>query len=88
MPAINLKALKAQRARTFCLLPANRLTNPAAALDFVNARGFVYFWPIKGIDLPSLWTAVAGERSVADNHDDPGHITWRWKDAALPKKIW
>jgi Protein of unknown function (DUF1006). len=25
---------------------------------------------------------------VADNHDDPGHITWGWKDDALPKKIW
>jgi hypothetical protein len=21
-------------------------------------------------------------------HDDPGHITWRWKDNALGKKIW
>jgi len=38
--------------------------------------------------MPSLWTAVAGERPVADKHDDPGHITWRWKDGALDKKIW
>jgi hypothetical protein len=57
-------------------------------LTFVNRRGFVYFWPIKGIDLPSLWTAVAGNRPVADAHDDPGHITWRWKDNALGKRIW
>jgi hypothetical protein len=88
MPTIDIKRLKAYRARTFHLLPTNRLSNPAGALDFVNDRGFVYFWPIKGIDLPSLWMAVAGERSVADNHDDPGHITWGWKDAALSKKIW
>ncbi len=54
----------------------------------MNERGFVYFWPIKGIDLPSLWTAVAGNRPVADAHDDPGHITWRWKDNALGKRIW
>jgi len=40
------------------------------------------------VTLPSLWTAVAGDRSVPDAHDDPGHITWGWKDAALPKKIW
>jgi len=33
-------------------------------LDFVNSRGFIYFWPIKGIDFPSLWTAVAGDRPV------------------------
>jgi len=88
MPSINLKTLKAHRARTFCLLPSNRVTNPAGALDFVNERGFVYFWPITGIDLPSLWMAVAGERSVANDHDDPGHVTWSWKDEALPKKIW
>jgi hypothetical protein len=25
---------------------------------------------------------------VADEHDDPGHITWRWKDDALGKKKW
>ena len=54
----------------------------------MNARGFVYFWPIKGIDLPALWTAVAGDRPVADEHDDPGHVTWGWKDGALDKKIW
>jgi uncharacterized protein YcaQ len=48
----------------------------------------VFFWPIKGIDLPSLWTAVAGDRPVPDQHDDPAHVTWGWKDDALPKRIW
>ncbi len=38
--------------------------------------------------LPSLWTAVAGDRPVADQHDDPGHITWGWKDQLLGKKVW
>jgi len=68
--------------------PSPRVTSPKAALEFVKARGFIYFWPIKGIDLPSLWTAVAGNRIVADKHDDPGHITWGWKDNALGKKAW
>jgi len=87
-PEINLERLKALRLRTFRLPPHPHLSTPRQALDFVNARGLIYFWPITGIDLPSLWMAVAGERSVADNHDDPGHVTWGWKDAALPKKIW
>jgi hypothetical protein len=85
---INLKKLNTHRTRTFHLPPAKRLSSASQALTFVKGRGFIYFWPIKGIDLPSLWTAVAGDRPVADKHDDPGHITWGWKDGALDKKIW
>ena len=88
MTQINLKKLLSHRTPTFHLPPAKRLSSPSQALTFVNVRGFIYFWPIKGIDLPSLWTAVAGDRPVADQHDDPGHITWGWKDGALDKKIW
>jgi hypothetical protein len=85
---LNLKKLQTLRASTFGLTSGKRLSSPAQALTFVNRRGFVYFWPIKGIDLPSLWVATAGDRPVADAHDDPGHITWGWKDGALDKKIW
>jgi hypothetical protein len=88
MTRIDLKKLQSLRKRTFHLPPAKRLSCPSQALTFVNTHGFIYFWPIKGIDLPSLWTAVAGDRPVADKHDDPGHITWGWKDDALDKKIW
>jgi hypothetical protein len=88
MPLIELKQLETHRARTFRLPPAKPVSSQTQALKFVNERGFVYFWPISGVDLPSLWTAVAGDRPVADAHDDPGHITWRWKDDALPKRIW
>ena len=88
MPTINLKKLKTHRTRTFNLPPSKRVSSPAQAVKFVNKRGFVYFWPIKGIDMPNLWSAVAGDRPVADKHDDPGHITWGWKDNALDKKIW
>jgi len=88
VPTINLKQLNVHRIRTFHLPPTKPLSSQSKALTFVNQRGFVFFWPIKGIDLPSLWTAVAGNRPVADKHDDPGHITWGWKDDALPKRIW
>jgi hypothetical protein len=88
MPTLDLARLETHRARSFRLSPEKPITNPAQALDFVNERGFVYFWPISNIDLPSLWTAVAGNRPVADEHDDPGHITWGWKDDSLDKKIW
>jgi hypothetical protein len=88
MPTIDLDQLTRHRAETFHLPPAKPIATPQAALKWVNQRGFVYFWPIKGIDFPNLWTTVAGERVVADAHDDPGHVTWGWKDSALGKRQW
>jgi hypothetical protein len=88
MTMIDLAQLKAHRSRTFRLPPVKSVSSPAQALKFVNERGFIYFWPISGVDLPSLWTAVAGNRPVADEHDDPGHTTWGWKDNSLDKKQW
>jgi hypothetical protein len=83
--AINLAA---HRARSFHLEPMPRISTPDEALEWGNQRGVVYFWPIKGIEMPSLWVTVAGARPVADAHDDPGHVTWGWKDGALGKRRW
>src|SRR5512140_682785 len=88
MTTIDTERLKKYRSNTFRLKSTQRLWTQAQARKFVDERGFIYFWPVKGIDLPSLWTAAAGDRPVADAHDDPGHITWGWKDKALPKRIW
>ena len=68
--------------------PNLRVKSKEEAINFVNQRGFIYFWPIKDIILPSLWASVAGERPVADAHDDPGHVTWGWKDALLGERVW
>ena len=88
MPSLSLERLQRYRAGTFRLLPGQRLKTRDEAVEFVNQRGFVYFWPIRGITLPNLWTAVAGERPVADAHDDPGHVTWGWKDGLLGSRQW
>ena len=80
--------LKEYRRRTFRLRADLRLERVEDALSFVKERGFVYFWPIKGANYPNLWAAVAGERPVADKHDDPGHVTWGWKDGMLDKRQW
>lgn len=58
------------------------------AVAFANERGFLFFWPNKGYELPSMWCAVAGNRPVPNNHDDPAQITWSWKDSLLGKKRW
>ncbi len=78
--------LEQYRRRTFHTLPGQRLHSLEEAIAFIEARGLITFWPIKGVDLPSLWTAVAGDRPVAEVHDDPGHVTWGWKDALIPMK--
>lgn len=85
---ISLKRLSSYREETYCLKAELRLKSLQEAQCFVKQRGFVFFWPIKGIELPSLWNAVAGNRPVADQHDDPGHITWGWKDDSLGRNIW
>jgi len=81
-------SLRAYRAHTFRLTRSLRVRTPRQALSFVNERGFVFFWAIEGIDLPSLWMAVAGDRRVPREHDDPGHVTWGWKDSALSQRRW
>lgn len=88
MPQIHQEMLVEFRRKTFRLSDQDRLRTQQQAIDFVNQRGFIFFWPIQGTILPSLWTAVAGERPVADEHDDPGHVTWGWKDELLGKKVW
>jgi DNA glycosylase AlkZ-like len=88
MAKLTASALSAYRAKTYHSAPGGRLHTVEQAQAFVKERGFVYFWPIKGIVLPSLWAAVAGNRPVADEHDDPGHVTWSWKDSMLGKRAW
>jgi hypothetical protein len=73
---------------TFRLNPKDSIRNLDQAVEFVDERGYIIFWPVKGIHFPSLWSAVAGDRPVPNEHDDPGHVTWRWKDSALGKHIW
>jgi hypothetical protein len=80
--------LQDYRRKAFNLLPGQHLKTCDEAVAYVNQRGFVYFWPIKEIAMPSLWAAVAGDRPVADAHDDPGHVTWGWKDALLGQRAW
>ncbi len=83
---ISIKAIEAYRAKSY--RRKRPLANVDQAIKFVQDRGFVFFWPIKGIEFPSLWTAVAGDRPVANEHDDPGHVTWGWKDQMLGKRKW
>lgn len=73
---------------TFRFADDLRLNSAQQAVDYVNERSFIFFWPVKGLRFPSLWGAVAGDRPVPDEHDDPGHVSWSWKDTLLDKRVW
>lgn len=88
MNNISIDDLRLYQNNTFRIAPDSRVKNFEEAIEFVNQRGFIFFWPIKGIAYPSLWTAVVGDRPVPNDHDDPGHITWDWKDSSLGKDVW
>jgi hypothetical protein len=88
MSSLSFQPILDYRALTFRTAAGRRIATKEAAIAFVNERGYVYFWPIKEVTLPSLWTAAAGDRPVPDEHDDPGHVTWGWKDEMLGARQW
>lgn len=88
MPVILESTIQHYQTHTFRYSDSLRLKTPQQAVDYVNERGFIFFWPFKGCRFPSLWGAVAGDRPVADEHDDPGHISWNWKDTLLDQRVW
>ncbi|MBE9475077.1 MAG: hypothetical protein IMY85_09325, partial [Chloroflexi bacterium] len=88
MSHISLKKIESYRINTFLSTSGKRIKTKEQAIQFVDQRGFIFFWPIKDMLLPSLWVAVAGDRPVADAHDDPGHVTWGWKDSLLGARRW
>ncbi|MGC9521426.1 MAG: AlkZ-related protein [Anaerolineae bacterium] len=85
---LSLEDVKSYRAETYRTRRDLRIATRAEAVDHANDRGFIMFWPIKDIEMPSLWAAVAGDRPVPNNHDDPAHKTWGWKDSLLGKRQW
>lgn len=79
-----------QRAYSYHRTPDRRIESPKAARAFVEEVGFCHFWPIKDVELPNLFHAIAGRiRPVPMEHDDPdANRCWRWKDDALGKRQW
>jgi hypothetical protein len=67
-----------------------RVTTPAQAVEFVNEVGFCFLFPIQGVEMPSLWDAIAGRVMKTTNKHRGYEIerTWGWKDEALNKRWW
>jgi len=79
-----------QREYNYHRTPERRLCTVEEARAFVEEVGFCHFWPIKGVESPNLFHAIAGRvRPVPMEHDDPDiSKCWGWKDHALDKKWW
>lgn len=80
------KNIYTYRQQSFRIAPGLCLNSRDEAVSFINERGYILFHPAKEVLLPSLWTATAGDRPVPNEHDDPGHVSWGWKDALLDKR--
>ncbi len=78
------------REHTYHRTPERRLHTVDEARAFVDEIGFCHFWPIKDIEMPNLFHAIAGRvRPVPHEHDDPDiSKCWGWKDDALDKRWW
>lgn len=79
-----------RREQRYRRTPARRVESVDQARAFVDEVGFCHFWPIKGIETPNLFHAIAGrERAVPNAHNDPDlSRCWGWKDDSLDKRWW
>ena len=79
-----------QRAHRYRRTPERRIQTVEEARSFVRDVGFCHFWPIKGVETPNLFHAIAGRiRPVPAEHDDPDiSKCWGWKDQSLDKRWW
>ena len=79
-----------QRELNYRRTPERRLHTVEEARAFVENVGFCHFWPIKGVETPNLFHAIAGRvRPVPMEHDDPDiSKCWGWKDQSLDKRWW
>ena len=79
-----------QREFNYRRTPERRVRTVEEARTFIEEVGFCHFWPIKGIEMPNLFHAIAGRvRPVPMEHDDPDiSKCWGWKDSSLDQRWW
>ncbi len=69
-------------------VPQRRVHTEAEAREFVDDVGLAFLFGARGVEMPTLWGAVAGSnRPVPEHHqdDDLGRV-WAWKDTLPARK--
>jgi hypothetical protein len=87
---LSLTQIEELREGRYRRRPELALQTVDEAIAFLDDVGFCFLFPIKGVEMPSLWDAVCGRvKPVPNEHHDP-HIqkTWGWKDTSLDKRWW
>ena len=87
---ITLAQAQAMRRRRYRQMPALRLRDADDIRNFVNDMGVCLLFSAQGIEMPSVYQAVAGfEKAMTPKHDDPTiSLTWNTKDQSLSKRWW
>jgi hypothetical protein len=82
--------VSSQREARYHRTPSLRLQTVEEARSFVEEVGFCHFWPIKDVEMPNLFHAIAGRvRPVPMKHNDPDMTKcWGWKDRSLGQRWW
>ena len=81
------EAVEALRDVRYHRTPELRVTTEEEARRFVDDVGFCFLFGEKGVEIPTLWAAVAGSRreKPGTNRDPDIGRVWQWKDT-LPTK--
>ncbi len=90
MPPLTRQAVNDRRTARYRRRMNLRVTTRERAVEFVNDVGFCFLFPIQGVEMPSLWDAVAGRVLKTTNKHSGYEIerTWGWKDESLDQKVW
>ena len=87
---LTLAQAQALRNRRYHRTPGLRLRNADDIRKFVDDVGICLLFAAKGIEIPSVFQAVAGfEKDLTPKHDDSTiSLTWNTKDQSLDKRWW
>jgi hypothetical protein len=90
MPALTKHTVADRRTARYRRRMNLRVTTKEQAAEFVSDVGFCFLFPIQGVEMPSLWDAVAGRVMKTTNKHSGYEIerTWGWKDEALGQRLW
>jgi hypothetical protein len=82
---MRLEDIERLRAHNYRRTPGRRVQTVEAARAFVEEMGFCHFWPIKDIEMPNLFHAIAGRvRSVPnENFGDLDDYLQEYEDGKL-----